>query len=207
MAAIVGVFRDGQEVSRSFTYRDQFDARLDNSNLSFKKVEVVEVTETSVTVKASTRDGSNSQKLTFDIVAAEPKVAESEAEEISAEDKAAFEQEVKKAMDVCVKHHKINHPLFHFPNQIGEHKVDHNLRIAAWILEEMIDTDRCTEQGSGWLGDQYRYSVWKMESGKEPVQIYEDHAYTKERGCNIRDLRLYRGKVIFTVHDGREITI
>jgi hypothetical protein len=206
MAAIVGVYRDGDTRSRSFTYRDQYDAKKDNWSLAFNKVEVLEVTEQAVTISASAGEKYRARQFTFDI-AGKPRAEKPKVKKISAKAKAAFEAEVKTAMEKCVEQHKRTHPLFNFPTEIHESVIDHDSKIAIWILKEMIDTDRCTPQGSGWLGDQFRYSVWKMESGKEPTQLYEDHAYTKERGCDIRGLRFYQGKVTFTVHDGRELNI
>jgi hypothetical protein len=206
MAAIIGVYRDGDARSERFTYRDQYDPRRDNWSLAYKKVMVLEVTDTFVTISASAGEEYGERKLTFDI-AGKPKEAIPKANPVSAEEKAAFEAEVKAAMERYVESHKISHPLFNFPCQIAESKIDYEAGIAVWILSEMIDTDRCTPQGSGWLGDQYRFSVWKMERGKKPARIYEDHAYTKERGCEIRSLRLYKGKIIFTVYNGRDISV
>jgi len=92
--------------------------------------------------------------------------------------KQSFEDSVKKAMDECVKDHKHNHPLYKDTSIHGQ-MIDEGKGIAAWVLFEQIDTDRCTPEGDGWLGDQYRYSVWYMEKGKEAKMLHEDHAYIR----------------------------
>jgi hypothetical protein len=89
-----------------------------------------------------------------------------------------FKESVKLAMEECVKDHKHNHPLYR-DTCIHSQLIDNTKGIGAWVLFEQIDTDRCTAEGEGWLGDQYRYSVWYMEKDKEAKMLHEDHAYIR----------------------------
>jgi len=121
----------------------------------------------------------------------------------------SFEAKVKLAMQKVVEAHCWKHPLYK-PTRICESVVDVKRQIAAFILFEQIDTDRLTPYDEGWLGDQFRYSLWKIEGDNDPVQIYEDHAYirprskseltgTRGRDCSLRNLRL-EGDVIKVTH-------
>jgi len=85
-----------------------------------------------------------------------------------------FKEHAKKAMEEVVKNYQHNHPLYQ-PTRIEESIIDEEKQRAAFVLFEQIDTDRCTPEGHGWLGDQFRYSVWYIEGDAEPEQIYEDH--------------------------------
>jgi hypothetical protein len=90
-----------------------------------------------------------------------------------------FEDHVEQAMKEVVDAHQHNHPLYR-PTVIHKGPIyDEENQRAAFVLFEQIDTDRCTPQGEGWLGDQYRYSVWVVEGDKKPRQLYEDHAYIR----------------------------
>jgi hypothetical protein len=124
-------------------------------------------------------------------------------------EKSPFETKVELAMEDVIKSHQHIHPLYK-PTQITESIVDSEKGIAAWILFEQIDTDRNTEYGEGWLGDQFRYSLWKLwkmgDNGNDPVQIYEDHAYirqhsksgltgTQGRDCTLKNLRIENGQI------------
>lgn len=121
-----------------------------------------------------------------------------------------FEAEVDEATSEVVKFHQYNpHPLYK-PTRVTEKIVDVKRKIAAWVLFEQIDTDRNTEDGEGWLGDQFRYSLWKMNGSSKPVQLYEDHAYirsrskseltgTRGRDCSLKSLKL-EGDTIKVVH-------
>jgi len=114
--------------------------------------------------------------------------------------KKDFEKYVDEAMNEIVKTHNHDHPLYQ-PTRIEKNIIDNNNKIAAFVLFEQIDTDRLTPEGEGWLGDQFRYSVWFVEEGKKPVQLYEDHAYirntksalTNSRG---RDARIGLEKIV-----------
>jgi hypothetical protein len=108
----------------------------------------------------------------------EAKITKSPIAESAMTNKQSFEDSVKKAMDECVKDHQHNHPLYQ-ETRINGQIIDKGKGIAAWVLFEQIDTDRCTPEGDGWLGDQYRYSVWYMEKGKEAKMLHEDHAYLR----------------------------
>ena len=108
--------------------------------------------------------------------------------------KLDFENSVKQKMEACVRDHKRNHPLYQDPHISGS-KIDKEKKVAAWVLFEQIDTDRCTPDGCGWLGDQYRYSVWVMKEGSEPKRLYEDHAWKRQdvsqlTGSRGRDCRI-----------------
>jgi hypothetical protein len=89
-----------------------------------------------------------------------------------------FEQYVKEAMDGVVNTRQHNHPLYQ-STRIERSVIDKDNKRAAFVLFEQIDTDRCTPEGEGWLGDQFRYSVWFMREGEKPKQLYEDHAYMR----------------------------
>lgn len=217
-ASIVGVYRDGETKSLSFTYRDQYDPRKDDYSVRFTKVEILEITPTTVKVKAIPDRDYSSREHTFEIHAKPKKKKEKDEKlpEPSEQEKAEFGVKVQKAMEKVVANHQYNHPLYQ-PTQIKEYKIDYQLKLAAWILFEQIDTDRCTPEGEGWLGDQFRYSVWRMKGDSAPVQVYEDHAYirprtpsgltgTRGRECTISNLRLDKGKVIVRNYQGEEMT-
>lgn len=203
MAAIVGVFRDGEVVSRSFTYRDQYRAENDDWSLSFNKVKVTKVTETSVTVKATPGRDYSPRTFTFEIKA-KPK-AKDKAKEITEAEKKKFENHVKAQMEKVVARNQHNHPLYNTQTQVRDSKIDHENKLAAFILLEQIDTDRCTPHGTGWLGDQYRYSLWIIKGKSGAERVHEDHAYSKDRGCDLRGLRIYNGKVYVTDWQGKEL--
>ena len=93
-----------------------------------------------------------------------------------------------------------NHPLYK-PTTVKEFVIDEERKIAVFILFEQIDTDRVSKDGEGWFGDQFRYSLWKLNCNGEPVQLYEDHAYirpkskseltgTRGRDCSLKSLEL-----------------
>jgi hypothetical protein len=126
---------------------------------------------------------------------------------------SAFEREVGEAMASVVVSHQWDHPLYK-PARIAESAVDARGKRAAWILFEQIDTDRGSEDAEGWLGDQFRYSLWAMKAGQEPVRLYEDHAYirprakstltgTQGRDCTLKELRL-KGATITVRHAAAE---
>jgi len=120
----------------------------------------------------------------------------------------SYTERVKQKMVKVVEDHQHNHPLYK-PTVVKESVINDESKIAAFILFEQIDTDRNTEQGCGWLGDQFRYSLWKMENDGKPTQLYEDHAYIREnkseltgtrgRDCTLKDLR-FEGELIKVLH-------
>lgn len=145
----------------------------------------------------------------------------------------AFSEEVKQAMTRVVESHQHNHPLYQ-STRITESVIDAEREIAVWILFEQIDTDRLAPKAEdtlraiaepghplqtlmptdvsdeGWLGDQFRYSLWVMKVDQEPKQIYEDHAYirphtkseltgTRGRDCTLKSLQL-EGKTVKVLH-------
>ncbi len=124
---------------------------------------------------------------------------------ISKEAPISFAEQAKQAMVQTIESHQHNHPLYK-PTVIKESVIDGKRKIAAFILFEQIDTDRCTDDGEGWLGDQFRYSLWNMKGKNKPVQLYEDHAYirprtisqltgTRGRDCTLKNLRIEKGKI------------
>lgn len=90
-----------------------------------------------------------------------------------------FEEYVQKAMDEVVRNHQHSHSLFR-ETSVSSRVIDAENRRAAFVLMEQIDTDRLTHEGVGILGDQFRYSVWYLMEGSEPMQIYEDHDYIRK---------------------------
>ena len=120
-----------------------------------------------------------------------------------------FEQKAREAMEQNVQSHQHTHPLYR-PTRVTESIIDERREIAVWILFEQIDTDRSSEHSEGWLGDQFRYSLWVKHAENKPVRLYEDHAYirprsksgltgTRGRDCTLKDLRIERG-VIKVLH-------
>ena len=128
--------------------------------------------------------------------------------QVSKEAPSSYAEYAKQAMVKVVESHRHNHPLYK-PTVVKESVIDEDRKIAVFILFEQIDTDRCTEHGDGWLGDQFRYSLWKMNGTNDPVQLYEDHAYirrskseltgTRGRDCSLKSLKL-KGDTIKIVH-------
>jgi len=128
---------------------------------------------------------------------------------VSKEAPSSYTERAKLAMKEVVKNHLHDHSLYQ-PTAVKELVIDEEREIAVFILFEQIDTDRCSESGDGWLGDQFRYSVWKMDGDCESVRLYEDHAYirprskdshtgTRGRDCSLKNLRL-EGDVIKVMH-------
>jgi len=137
------------------------------------------------------------------------KVAISNGEaRVSKESPRSYAEKAKQAMVKVVESHHHNHPLYK-PTVVKESVIDEDRKIAVFILFEQIDTDRCSTDGKGWRGDQFRYSLWKMDGGGEPVQLYSDHAYirghksefigTRGRDCSLTNLKL-EGDVIKVTH-------
>lgn len=90
-----------------------------------------------------------------------------------------FEEYCKEMMEKVVKSHQHKHPFLE-QSYIVKSIIDKENKRAAFVLFEHIDTDRCTPYGEGWLGDQYRYSIWYIKGFEEPKQIYEDHAWKRK---------------------------
>ncbi|MCL4404153.1 hypothetical protein M1432_02320 [Patescibacteria group bacterium] len=119
-----------------------------------------------------------------------------------------FEQVVGKMMNEVVQQSQHDHPLY-LPTVIKESVIDSKLKVAAFILFEQIDTDRMTESGEGWLGDQFRYSLWVIKGNAKPRQIHEEHAYirphtksdmtgTRGQDCSLKDLKISGGRISIT---------
>ena len=129
--------------------------------------------------------------------------------EISKKDPESFTEQAKQEMVKVVESHWHSHPLYK-PTSIKESVIDEERGIAAFVLFEQIDTDRLSKHGEGWLGDQFRYSLWVMKKDGKPWRIYEDHAYirpltksgltgTRGRSCKLKNLRI-EGNTIQVLH-------
>lgn len=128
--------------------------------------------------------------------------------QVSKEPPSSYTEQAKQAMVKVVENHQHDHPLYK-PTVVTESVIDEDRKIAVFILFEQIDTDRLSGDSDGWLGDQLRYSLWKMSDDNDPVQLYEDHAYirrsksaltgTRGRDCSLKNLKL-EGDVIKVVH-------
>jgi len=90
--------------------------------------------------------------------------------------KESFKEHVERVMKEVVKQHQHNHPLYK-KTHIVKSIIDEKNKRAAFVLFEQIDTDKCTPEGRGWLGDQFRYSVWYIKGMEPAKQLYEDHSY------------------------------
>jgi len=148
-------------------------------------------------------DAVKVKEATKQVEADEKSVPESERAKIPMAEKAKFRVEVDKAMAKCVEENM--HREDYTPTGIRESVVDYKRGIAAWILQEMIDTDAIPSIGFyGRRGSQNRYSVWKMERGKEPKMLHSDHAWSsEERSCLIEKLALDGGKIKATGSEGK----
>src|SRR3989338_1143603 len=104
-----------------------------------------------------------------------------------------FEEYAKKAMDAVVASHQHDLPLYRETGIAGS-IVDAENRQAAFVLMEQIDTDRLSHEDEGWLGDQYRYSVWYLVEGQGPRQLFEDHAYIRPRTASMMTSPPSRGR-------------
>lgn len=102
--------------------------------------------------------------------------------------KLGFAKIAENEMIKCVEQHATNHTLYR-PTCIHKSIIDEKRGIAVWVLFEQIDTDRCTPEGSGWLGDQYRYSVWLLKEGETPAQLFEDHSYLRSTVSGLTNSR------------------
>lgn len=91
-------------------------------------------------------------------------------------------------MNEVVSAHQHSHPLYQ-STRVEKSIIDKDNKRAAFVLFEQIDTDRCTPEGDGWLGDQFRYSVWFVKEGQKPTQIYEDHDYIRKSKSTLTSSR------------------
>lgn len=120
----------------------------------------------------------------------------------------SFSEYATRAMKAWVETHQPTNPLYE-RTRVEESVVGENHGKAFWIGFEQIDADHSTPGASGWLGDQFRYSIWALDRGGNPRLVYEDHAYlrarksaltgTRGRLCVIRGLRV-EGKGIAALH-------
>jgi hypothetical protein len=135
--------------------------------------------------------------------------------QVSKESPSSYTEQAKQAMVKVVENHQHNHPLYE-PTHVVESVIDAARKIAVFILFEQIDTDRLAEYGEGWLGGQFRYSLWVMKAGQEPKQLYEDHAYirprskseltgTRGRDCALKNLRIEKNKIKVLHPEGERV--
>lgn len=129
---------------------------------------------------------------------------------------SSYAEQVKQAMVKVVESHQHRHPLsLYTATMVREFVIDEDRKIAAFILFEQIDTDRLTEYDEGWLGDQFRYSLWKVGEDGKPIQLYEDHAYilrskseltgTRGRDCSLKGLKIEDGMIKVTHLKGERV--
>jgi hypothetical protein len=179
----IRVLRAGQEKEISKQWRDQSSASSDNYANDYNKIDIKSIAKDKVVVEATpARDeyASNKSEFTFDIAnGTRTAAAAKEEKTMGIDDKIKLLAEAHSQMNAVKMSHQHNHPLYK-PTEIKEFKIDYQSGKAAFILFEQIDTDRCTPEGEGWLGNQYRYSVWLVDAGKTPKQLYEDHGYIRK---------------------------
>jgi len=135
--------------------------------------------------------------------------------QVSKESPSSFAEQTKQVMVKVVESYRHNHPLYK-PTVVKESVIDEDRKVAVFILFEQIDTDRLSEHGEGWLGDQFRYSLWVIKGGQEPEQLYEDHAYIRPRSkseltgtrgqdCTLKNLRLEDAKIKVSHPKGEKV--
>jgi hypothetical protein len=128
---------------------------------------------------------------------------------ISNQSPTAYPAIAQLAMLKVVENNQHTHPMY-AQTAITEFIIDKDSKRGIFILFEQIDTDRSHPDSEGYLGDQFRYSIWKIDSSGESDRIYEDHAYirprsintiTKTRGrdCCLKNLKL-EAEVITVTH-------
>ncbi len=115
-----------------------------------------------------------------------------------------FEKFVNEQIELVEARHQRDHPLLGRSN-VSHKLIDKDKSVAAFVLYEHIDTDRCTPHGSGWLGDQYRNSIWLVKGELDAHRIYEDHAWLKQSGasgrqCDIRLHELSEGGIVASLY-------
>jgi hypothetical protein len=86
-------------------------------------------------------------------------------------------------------------PLPYAATEVTESVLDADARLLAFVLFEQVDRD-----ASNWQGDQFRYSIWVSQEGEAPRQVFEDHAYAKERDCAVDSLHVEGGVVKAVSH-------
>ena len=111
-----------------------------------------------------------------------------------------FQDQVMKSVLEVVKSHQHDHPMYR-ETAAERCIIDEKSCRAAFVLFEQIDTDRGSPDASGWLGDQYRYSLWHMKEGEQPKQLYEDHAWIRNSvstltGTKGRDCQIYLDELV-----------
>lgn len=127
----------------------------------------------------------------------------------------SFTEAAKQTMFTLVEQHRHDHPHYR-QTCVTESVIDEERRLAVCVLFEQIDTDRGAAGGEGYRGDQFRYSVWKMNGDSKPVQLFEDHAYirphtknemtgTRGRDCTIKGLRLEGNQVKVQHPNGEKV--
>lgn len=116
----------------------------------------------------------------------------------------SFSEYAGRVMREWVEAHQPTNPMYE-RTRVEESIVGESHGKAFWIGFEQIDADHSTPSASGWLGDQFRYSVWALGREGNPRLVYEDHAWirsqksgltgTRGRPCVIRGLRVEGAKI------------
>jgi hypothetical protein len=95
-SVLVSVYRDGQEQSQKYIYRDAYSASKDDWSLNFQTAEIKEVTPDAVTVKLSS--SSKNKTVTFDL---EAKV-DAEVAALSSEEQRAYKTHYGKVVEELI---------------------------------------------------------------------------------------------------------
>jgi hypothetical protein len=135
--------------------------------------------------------------------------------QITKEDPTTFSEQAKLAMLKIVEDNQHVHPMYK-QTAITESITDEDSKRGFCILFEQIDTDRSHEDSEGYLGDQFRYSLWQISSDCEAFRLYEDHAYirprskntitqTRGRDCSIKNLKFENDAIYITHFKGERV--
>jgi len=181
-----------REPDGSLNYKEIANSRGRGDYLVIKSVEAQEDGSISVELRSTSSNISWSESILLGSGGQQTQVVKKPAR--------TFTEKANQAMLKVLEQHQHYHPLYK-PTTVTECVIDEGRKIAAFILKEQIDTDRGSEDSEGWLGDQFRYSLWVVKDEGEPIQLYEDHAYirprtrshltgTRGRDCSIRNLKL-----------------
>lgn len=118
-----------------------------------------------------------------------------------------FEEQVENAMREVVEKHQHHHPQYK-PTEIVSKKLDVQNGRAAFVLFEQIDVEGLAFPIAGHGGDQYRYSLWYIENGKKPRQIYKNCAWTGgrygDKDCRIDILGLPEGEIMARISSDKK---
>jgi len=198
-----------KEPDGSLKYKEIANSRATKDYISIKSVVVHE--DGSVVVNFGSGGGYSGVPWSESMRVA---VSSGQAQ-VSKEAPSSYAEKAKQAMVKVVEDHAHHHPLYQ-STVVTESVIDEDRKIAVFILKEQIDTDRLSEYDEGWLGDQFRYSLWVMRGEDAPQQIYEDHAYirphtkseltgTRGRDPSLKGLKLQGDEVKVTHLRGERV--